>query len=250
MTINDALALHRAGRLAEADEAYRRVLAAEPNQYHALHFLGVLKAQTGDMAASAELIARSLALHADNPLAEFHLAETLCFQDRSDEAIAHYRRAIEGDAGFAAAHGGLARCLVAAGRLEDALAAAEQGLRHNGDADLSAQAGDILRLLQRGAEAQSRYARALETVPGHLAATLGSGYLLYQDGRLGAALAAFDSALAHDPARLAGIRRRLADQAHAPLFDAAVFCRALETAFETMAERARNGLAPTSFSLP
>jgi Flp pilus assembly protein TadD len=53
MTVNDALALHHAGRLAEAEAAYRQVLSAQPNQYHALHFLGVLKAQQGNMAASA-----------------------------------------------------------------------------------------------------------------------------------------------------------------------------------------------------
>jgi protein O-GlcNAc transferase len=201
MTIDDALQLHRTGRLAEAEQAYRRLLAGEPNHHHALHFLGVLKAQAGDMAAAVDLIARSLALHGDNPPAEFHLAEALYFLGRLGDATAHYRRAIAGDGEFVAAYGGLARALLATGALGEALAVAEQGLKRDGrNPDLLAQAGDILRLLQRGAEAQSCYSRALEAAPDYLAALLGVGYLRLEDGLYDDALAAFDTAATAHPA--------------------------------------------------
>ena len=39
------LKLHQAGRLAEAEAWYRRVLAAQPNHADALHLLGVVAHQ-------------------------------------------------------------------------------------------------------------------------------------------------------------------------------------------------------------
>lgn len=56
---------------------------------------------------------------------------------------------------------------------------------------------------------------------------------------------------ANDRAALAGLRRRI-DEARftAPLFDAERFTRHLERAFETMAERARAGLAPDRIDVP
>ena len=46
----------------------------------------------GDMAGSAELIGRSLALFEENALAHFHLAEALRQTARRSDAINHYRR--------------------------------------------------------------------------------------------------------------------------------------------------------------
>lgn len=58
-------------------------------------------------------------------------------------------------------------------------------------------------------------------------------------------------ALARDPKRLAALRAHLAEQRfRAPLFDAERFCRHLESAFETMANRARKGEAPDHFDVP
>src|SRR5690349_16827449 len=47
--IASALAHHRAGRLAEAETLYRRVLAADPHDIDASHFLGVIAYQRGDL---------------------------------------------------------------------------------------------------------------------------------------------------------------------------------------------------------
>lgn len=55
-------------------------------------------------------------------------------------------------------------------------------------------------------------------------------------------------ALASDPERLAGLRRRLeANRGTAPLFDAARFAANLEAAYRRMWERREAGLAPATF---
>jgi len=46
-TLDLAVSHHKAGRFKEAEITYRQVLAAEPDNEHANHFLGILAAQAG-----------------------------------------------------------------------------------------------------------------------------------------------------------------------------------------------------------
>ncbi len=55
------VAAHRAGRLSEAAEIYRRVLRREPDNPDALHLLGVVEHQAGNHARAAELIGDAVA---------------------------------------------------------------------------------------------------------------------------------------------------------------------------------------------
>jgi protein O-GlcNAc transferase len=183
MTINDALRLHHAGRLDEAEGAYRQVLALQPNQYHALHFLGVLKAQQGDMASSIDLIARSLALFADNPLAEFHLAEAYRKRNETGEAAAHYRRAVALDPAFAPAAAGLAGCLTEAGQPDEALACCDRALASApGMALLHTVRGEALVALARHDAALEAFAKALMLDPVDRGALIGRARLKHEHG--------------------------------------------------------------------
>ena len=57
-------------------------------------------------------------------------------------------------------------------------------------------------------------------------------------------------ALARDPARLAGLRARLAaNRTTAPLFDSARFTRNLEAAYSAMWQRHLDGALPASFAV-
>ncbi|HEY0837709.1 MAG TPA: tetratricopeptide repeat protein, partial [Azospirillum sp.] len=89
-TIQEALLAavdhHQAGRLAEAEVLYTRILEADPDQPDALHLLGVLLAQAGrpDLA-----VARIGAAIARAPgVADYHvnLANALRALDRRGEA--------------------------------------------------------------------------------------------------------------------------------------------------------------------
>ena len=115
-----AVAHHGAGRLDDARALYDRVLAREPDQPDALHFLGVLRHQRGDSDAAIGLIARALEQlpdHADihNNLGNIH-------KERGDPvaAEASYRRAIELQPAHVDAIGNLAVVLEVQGRLDDA----------------------------------------------------------------------------------------------------------------------------------
>ena len=53
---DDALALHRSGRLDEANAAYRALLADEPANAGVLHLLGVVEGQCGRYTQAVQLI--------------------------------------------------------------------------------------------------------------------------------------------------------------------------------------------------
>ena len=54
------MALHQAGQLADAEQIYQRILAAEPKHFDSLHLLGVIFMQRGDPAAAVRQIGAAL----------------------------------------------------------------------------------------------------------------------------------------------------------------------------------------------
>ncbi len=90
-----ALAQHQSGRLAEAEDAYRGVLAAEPQHVDALRLLGVLRFQRGDAAEAERLLRQVIAISPENAKAYDNLAFVLHAAGRDAEALPALRRAVE-----------------------------------------------------------------------------------------------------------------------------------------------------------
>ena len=109
--IQMALAHLQAGRLSEAEEIYRQVLAQVPDHPEALHWLGVLAFQTGRTDAAIDLIGRAIAV---NPaMAEYHSNLGVAYRAavQWEQAIASFRRATELKPKLAVAHANLgAKC--------------------------------------------------------------------------------------------------------------------------------------------
>ena len=68
--LNDALGLHRQGRLDEAEKLYTRVLKMQRDQFDALHLLGMLNHQRGKAGEAYRLL--TAALKADPRSADAH----------------------------------------------------------------------------------------------------------------------------------------------------------------------------------
>jgi tetratricopeptide (TPR) repeat protein len=58
-----AQALHRGGRLAEAESIYQKLLQHNPRHADALHFLGLIALQTNRCEQGVRLIERALAVN-------------------------------------------------------------------------------------------------------------------------------------------------------------------------------------------
>lgn len=131
MDMQTALELHRAGRLAEAAQIYRRILEEDPDQPDALHLMGNAACQLGDAALAVALIDRALALRPATPGYLLSLAMAQRAQGQHELALAAYRDVLALDAGSASAHFGIGNTRQAMGQAQLALDSFAQALALN-----------------------------------------------------------------------------------------------------------------------
>jgi Tfp pilus assembly protein PilF len=93
-SFDQALNLHRAGKLGDAERIYRSILAVDPRHADSLHLLGVIAAQTSHLEVAVEMIGRAISIR-DNVAAYYsNYASVLHLLDRPDAAIAAYRQSL------------------------------------------------------------------------------------------------------------------------------------------------------------
>jgi tetratricopeptide (TPR) repeat protein len=245
--LQEALAHHRAGRLAEAGALYERLLAAAPGDLRARYLLGTLHGQAGRAEASARMLAdvvarqpdfadahnslgvarqalgdlagaeacyrQALALAPESPSAHNNLGSLL--QARGDlvGAIRHLERAAALDPRRADALYNLGVCRRLAEDLEGAREAfgRARALRPGDPVTLRAHAEALLET-RRPEEAAKAWRRLAAVRPADAAPLAGLGDALSRGGDMRGALAAYDAALEIDPAltqALAGKGRTL-----------------------------------------
>ena len=93
-TLRKACGAHGKGQIDEAEALYRKVLKKKPDEFTALHHLGVILYDRGQLDDAAELIGKSLIRDKKNPEAHSNLALVLAAQGKLEEAAAAHRRAI------------------------------------------------------------------------------------------------------------------------------------------------------------
>ena len=108
-----AISHHKAGRLAEAEHAYRQIVASDANQPRAWHLLGVIAHQKGEHEVARTCISRALELNPNDAEAHGNLGTVLQAQGRLDEAAASGRQAVALNPGSASAHFNLGNTLSA-----------------------------------------------------------------------------------------------------------------------------------------
>ena len=199
-TMQDAVALHQQGRLREAEKLYARVLKALPDNFDALHLLGLTKAQSGQMGEAYRLMSAALKLNPKAPDAWMNFANVLHALKRDAEALDCLDKALALRPGDLNALHNRGNALLALERPQDALACFEQVLARNprhGEALLNR--GSALANLGRNEAALADFDAALALMPGHPAALYNRGNALSALGRYDEAIAAFDRALAAAP---------------------------------------------------
>jgi tetratricopeptide (TPR) repeat protein len=174
---DQGLALHAAGRIVEAAERYEAALAVDPQQFDALHMLGVARFQSGDGGGAAALLARAVRLAPDVAAAHSHLGMALTLLGRLDEAALSCERAAALEPDNAEARVNLGNALMALGRAEPAL---------------------------------THYERAAALRPDYAEAHYNRANALRSLGELDAALAGYDAALALRPAYVEALANRAA----------------------------------------
>lgn len=229
---------HQAGELAEAEQAYRDVLAQAPDHADSLHGMGVLAHGLGQADLAIGYIGKALQLkprqahyhinlgralrdrgHREEARAAFHMAVllapgdavaqfnlgvVLAELDRKDEALDCYRAALRIDPVFADACANLGLLLLSTGRLRDAETCFQRlrDLRPE-DAGAAAIHGAVLRRLGKPEQALVALERALALAPAQVERLNMLGATLLELHRPEEASAALRQALQLDPTHAA-----------------------------------------------
>ena len=193
------------GRLREASELYRQILAVRPDHADTLRMLGLAAQQLGQTAAAVELLSRAARLQPRS--AQFHadLATALKAMGRLDDAADAFRRAIELRSGWAEACNDLGNVLTDSKKLDEAVAAYRQALALRPD---FAEAWNNLGNAQRNSgqldESIAAYRQALALRPDLAEAHANLGNALKDTGEIDEALASYRRAAQLKPdARIA-----------------------------------------------
>lgn len=199
-TIALALRHHQAGRLDEAQELYRRVLEAEPNDSTALHLLGVIAHRQGELDNAEGLI--RAAIHQDPHYAEAYnnLGNLLRDKGQMDEALAAHRAALEINSGDCEIYFSLGATYQACGRPNESCEAYLQALSLDPSYAVAwMNLGNALAGLGRHEEALTCIRKALEIQPDSAEAHYNLARLLQQRGEYEAAAGHYRRALDADP---------------------------------------------------
>jgi len=218
----EAVKLHQAGRLAEAEERYAQVLRDDPNQADALHLLGVIAHQRGDAARAVELIGKAVRRNPGAVTYLNNLGAALIAQDRFADAEKHlrkavklrpdyvdaitnlgnaqlkrgdmvraeasYRKALGLDPARADAHNNLGSLLADAASTADAIAHYRQALAANPYyVDAHVNLGNALLEQDDAAAAEQQYRQALDVQVGHPPSMIGLATALIVQDRSGEA---------------------------------------------------------------
>jgi predicted O-linked N-acetylglucosamine transferase (SPINDLY family) len=195
-----AVQQHQAGRLAEAEQIYRQVLAAEPNHANALHLLGAIAGQTGRPDTAIELIGRAIAIIPDAAIFHFNLGHVMRDTGSLDAAIDAYRESIRLNPDYAEAYSKLGLVLTRQGNFDEAICVLRRGVEMSPrSASALENLGNALAAKMRVSEAIECYARALELEPLDSGILSNMCYALERCGRLDEAVECGRKALALRP---------------------------------------------------
>lgn len=198
--LQQGLALHQQGRLAEARACYDAVLAREPNHADALHFAGLIGLQTGQVERGLQLVRRAIVANpaAAGPYA--NLGQALLGLGRYAEAAEALERAVALQPGAAKAHAQRGIALSELGQTQAALDSLDRALALQPDMpEALTSRAMALRQLGRLEAALADLARAASLAPNIAGARYNHGALLKDLRRLPEAVAEFDAAIALQP---------------------------------------------------
>ncbi len=232
--LNQVVRLFERGRLEEAAAACAAIVAAQPRNFDAMYFLGVIRGNQQRLAEAAHCFETAAALQPRSFAVHRNLGIAWGGLGRREAAIASFERALSLNPGDAATHGDLGAMLAESGQLDRALASFERAValapespdalnnigaalsalgRHEEaiahfrrlvalrprDPDAHSNLGAALNGTRRHDDAVLSCRRALALDTDHLPALNGLGAALAGSGQHEAALACFERALAVQP---------------------------------------------------
>jgi len=208
-SVHEALALHQHGRLNEAERIYSRILKLRPDDFDALHLLGMLKHQQGKAGEAYRLIVAALAVNPESADALSNLGLVLQRLKREAEALASFDKALAIAPTHIEALNNRGSSLLTSGYPDDAFIHFNKALvLQPGHLEARINRANALCALARWEEALTDYHAVLTAAPSHSGAWFNLGNALRSMGRDVEALSAFDRCLSITPDNTKALNNR------------------------------------------
>ena len=208
-TFARAVALHRRGDIGSAEQLYRQILRLRPQHAGALHLLGTIHVQRGELTEALAACEAALAISPGNAAVHQTRGDALHDLKQYPEAIAAYDRCLALDPGNFIAWSNRGSALLHSRRFDEAVASYERALALQSRGTARAPSPWLANpYLNRGAALQESgrfeaalesYDRAIAADPGLAAAHANRGCTLDCLGRPQEALASCERAIALAP---------------------------------------------------
>jgi len=195
--MREASALHGAGKIGMAENAYKAVLRKQRNHAGAMHLLGVIACQRGNIETGIRMIERALRVQPAFPEACTSLSSVYLDAGDSVKALEMAEAALAQDGGHIAALYAKARAQI---RLKDSRGVADTLARIDGlkpdDPWVVRNWASALLALEEFADAERMFARQMELDPDNRDAWCSRARAIKGQGRFGEALAMLNDLLA------------------------------------------------------
>jgi len=204
-----ALQRHQAGDLPGARRGYLDVLKAAPDQFDALHNLGLVEAQSGGYSEAISRIKQALGVNPRSAEANSNLGCVFLETGRHEEALACFEQALSLAGGYVEALFNRGNALRGLRRHDAALDSYDAALRLQPRyLPALVNRGTLLEELGRDEEAIASLERAVAIKPDQPGIYLNLGLIQRKHKHYDSALAYYEQALALDPGYAAGFLNR------------------------------------------
>jgi protein O-GlcNAc transferase len=191
---------HQAGRLAEAEACYQRLLVLQPNNAEVYTNLGAVLNGQGKLDEAIAAFRQAILIKPDLAVAHSNLANAFRKQRKLEDAVAAYRQAIRIAPDFAVAHCNLGNALMDQGKLDEAITAYRQAITIQPDYAMAHRNLGIA-LMDQGKleDAAVAFRQAILIKPDLAVAHCNLGNALMSQGTLDDAVAAYRQAISINP---------------------------------------------------
>lgn len=200
--LQQAVALHKAGRLDEAAAGYKTLLKKDARDFDANLYLGMVLVQQQDFDAAIYRLQTATKINPASALAQCNLGVALLAGEHFDDAAQAFGQALAIKPDFIDAIIKLPNALYRAGRLDDALEAYDRALAVRNDASLLNDKACLLRDMKRYTEAADVLRHALAVKPDYIAAQLNLAHVFFDAQDYNAAAQAYNDVLSQDSANV------------------------------------------------
>ncbi len=197
--LQKAIQYHQTGNLIEAENLYQKILDIDPNNFYALHYLGVLYFQYGNHDKAIEYINKAIISHPD---AHVYYNLGLVYQGKKlfNKAISSYQNALKLNPEMADAYVNLSIIYKEKMQLEKAIKCLKEALRINPNhIEAYNNLGIVLKLKGQLEKAIECYKKAIQLNPDYAEILFNLAIALQESGKIEEAIEYYKKALRDKP---------------------------------------------------